>query len=43
MPILDPDKLPTASSLGERFMQALEQVQRGDLVVQVEVVQRVVE
>ncbi|HNV78251.1 MAG TPA: mechanosensitive ion channel family protein [Thermomonas sp.] len=27
MPILDPDKLPTASSLGERFMQALEQVQ----------------
>ena len=27
MPILDPDKLPTASSLGERFMTALEQVQ----------------
>ncbi|HSD18273.1 MAG TPA: mechanosensitive ion channel domain-containing protein [Thermomonas sp.] len=27
MPILDPAKLPTASSLGERFMTALEQVQ----------------
>lgn len=27
MPILDPDKLPTASSLGERFMEALQQVQ----------------
>ena len=27
MPILDPAKLPSASSLGERFMTALEQVQ----------------
>ena len=27
MPILDPDTLPTASSLGERFMAALDQVQ----------------
>ena len=27
MPILDPDKLPTAAGLGERFMAALEQVQ----------------
>ena len=27
MPILDPAKLPTASSIGERFMSALEQVQ----------------
>ena len=27
MPILDPAKLPTAASLGERFMTALEQVQ----------------
>ena len=27
MPILDPAKLPTASSIGERFMTALEQVQ----------------
>lgn len=27
MPILDPDKLPTAAGLGQRFMTALEQVQ----------------